>query len=101
MLPVRAIQRCLDDACASPLSAWSRLPRLFDDLLDPSWLAAGTNVLPVDIRQEGENLVVEAELPGMKKEDLNITVENGVLTVGGKYASETKSETSPDEPKNE
>ena len=92
MLPVRAIQRSLDNALCGPLSGWSRLPRLFDEVLDSSWWPAGETVLPVDIRQEADKLVIEAELPGMKKEDLSITVENDVLSIAGKYATETKNE---------
>ena len=92
MLPVRAMQRCLDDACAGPLGAWSRLPSLFEDVFDTSRWSTGAGVLPVDVRQDGENLVIEAELPGIKKEDVNISVENSVLTIAGKYASETKGE---------
>ncbi|MCB1057070.1 MAG: Hsp20/alpha crystallin family protein [Acidobacteria bacterium] len=38
---------------------------------------------PVDIRETEDAYLVNAELPGMKKEDVQITLENNVLTVGG------------------
>jgi len=35
----------------------------------------------VDVFDEEENLVVVAEMPGVKKEDVEVTVERGVLTI--------------------
>ena len=37
----------------------------------------------VDISEDDKEYVVKAELPEVKKEDVNVTVENGVLTVSG------------------
>ena len=54
-----------------------------------SWLP------PVDIYQNGDHeLVLKAEVPDMKREDLEITVENFVLTVKGekKFAEDVKEE---------
>jgi len=36
---------------------------------------------PVDIRETDDQVVVEAELPGFDKKDVDITLENGVLTI--------------------
>ena len=50
---------------------------------------------PVDIYQTGDHeLVLKAELPDMSREDIDITVENFVLTIRGekKLASEVKEE---------
>jgi HSP20 family protein len=38
----------------------------------------------VDIYDKGGEVVIHAELPGMKKEDIDIRVENNVLTIRGK-----------------
>ena len=38
----------------------------------------------VDICEQGEDVALHAELPGVKKEDIDICVENNVLTVCGK-----------------
>ena len=38
----------------------------------------------MDVYEEGDNLVVEAHLPGMKPEDLDINVQQGVLTISGR-----------------
>jgi HSP20 family protein len=55
----------------------------------PTW------VPPVDIFQTGDHeLVLKAELPDMTREDIDITVENFVLTIKGekKLSSEVKEE---------
>ena len=44
----------------------------------------------VDVRDEGDRFVMEAELPGVKKEDVKVSVENGVLTIAA--ATNTESE---------
>src|SRR5262245_34879792 len=38
----------------------------------------------VDIFDKGGEVVIHAELPGMKKEDIDVRVENNVLTIRGK-----------------
>ena len=46
--------------------------------------ASSTWVPPVDIYQTGDHeLVLKAELPDMTREDIDITVENGTLTIKG------------------
>jgi HSP20 family protein len=35
----------------------------------------------VDIREDGDHFYVEAELPGFKKEEIDITLENQTLTI--------------------
>ncbi|MEJ7711113.1 MAG: Hsp20/alpha crystallin family protein [Pyrinomonadaceae bacterium] len=37
----------------------------------------------VDIYENKEQIVIEAELPGMNREDFDLTVENSVLTLRG------------------
>ena len=57
--------------------AWSRWS-------EDNVLTRGTWIPPVDIYEtDGHGLVVEAELPGMKREDIQVTVENGTLTIKG------------------
>src|SRR3569833_1440107 len=43
----------------------------------------GTALAPygVDVRENGDHLVVEAELPGFKKDEVDITLENQTLTI--------------------
>ena len=46
----------------------------------------------VDITEEEKEYLIRAELPEMKKEDVRLTVENGVLTISGerKFEKEEK-----------
>jgi HSP20 family protein len=46
-------------------------------------LATGTWVPPVDVAEVQDKIIVRAEVPGMKQEDINIEFENGVLTIKG------------------
>ncbi len=40
-----------------------------------------TNAMRVDVKDEGDHYLLEADMPGVKKEDVNIEVEDGVLTI--------------------
>jgi len=56
----------------------------WDPFRDFGFAAATTWVPPVDIFQSGDKeLVLKAELPDMSREDIDITVENGTLTIKG------------------
>jgi HSP20 family protein len=58
-------------------------------------MTSGTWLPPVDIYQNGEHeLVLKAELPDMTREDIDVTVDNGTLTIRGekKWADEVKEE---------
>jgi HSP20 family protein len=62
---------------------------------DFGFTAPNTWMPPVDIFQTGDHeLVLKAELPDMSREDIDITVENFVLTVKGekKLSHEVKEE---------
>ncbi|MGV3532800.1 MAG: Hsp20/alpha crystallin family protein [Chthoniobacteraceae bacterium] len=42
----------------------------------------------LDVYDEKDSLLVKVELPGMKKEDIQINLQNGVLTVSGERKHE-------------
>jgi HSP20 family protein len=44
--------------------------------------------LPVDIRQQDDRFVIEASVPGFKPEDVEVTYDDGVLTVRGQVNSD-------------
>jgi len=56
----------------------------------------GTRLAPyaVDVREDADHFYVEAELPGFKKDDVNITLENQMLTISAER-SEQKDEKGP------
>ena len=56
----------------------------WDPFREFRYAAATAWVPPVDIYQSGDHeLVLKAELPDMAREDIDITVENSVLTIKG------------------
>jgi HSP20 family protein len=63
-----------------------RINRVFTDTYrtDEGLMTSGSWVPPVDIYQNGEHeVVIKAELPDMNREDIDITVDNGTLTIKG------------------
>jgi HSP20 family protein len=74
-----------------------RMNRLFGDvyLRDEDVSQRGTWMPPVDIYEtDAHDLVVKAELPDMTREDIEVTVENNVLTLKGtkKFTADVKDE---------
>ncbi len=55
----------------------------FSDVSGKEQLAAGTFVPPVDIYEDEQNLVLKLEIPGVNEEDLQVSLENNLLTVKG------------------
>jgi HSP20 family protein len=45
---------------------------------------------PVDVYEKGDQLVFKAELPGVRREDLDVRVEDGVLTLQGERREDTE-----------
>ena len=75
----------------------NRINRAFSDAYrtDEGLMTSGNWVPPVDIYQNGDHeVVLKAELPDMTREDIDITVDNGTLTVRGekKFSNEVKEE---------
>src|SRR5258706_7513092 len=50
----------------------------------------------VDIREDGDHLYVESDLPAFKKEEIDITFENQTLTIAAEHKEEKKDEKSGD-----
>src|SRR3954469_18143899 len=75
-----------------------RINRVFTDAYgrqEEGLLTSGTWVPPVDIYENSDKeVVIKAELPDMTREDIDITVDNGTLTIRGekKLSAEVKEE---------
>lgn len=74
----------------SPLSRWGLgedFDRVFEGFFRPMRLveeATNENFVPsMDIVERENEYVVRTDMPGVKKEDISITMENGVLTILG------------------
>lgn len=67
------------------------LRREIDRLFDDTFARDGGSFTPaVDIKENENEIRLDLELPGMKPEDVEITAENGVLTVRGEKREERK-----------
>jgi HSP20 family protein len=64
-------------------TARRQMERLFDSL--SGWAGPGAaGVYPaINVTEDTESLYVRAELPGIKADDLQITVENNTLSIAG------------------
>ena len=74
----------------------SAMDRLFEDSfvrrpLGPFNGFDGGTTLPLDVTRTADELLVEAALPGIRPEDVEITVEDGTLSIRGEYREEQKS----------
>lgn len=67
------------------LSLRTAMDRLFEDsfVRPTAWFSPGAleAQFPLDVRVTGDELVVEGQLPGVKSDDVDITIENGRLTI--------------------
>ena len=75
----------------------SRLNRLFEEQIAggrEESLTAGAFVPPVDVYEDEHSIQLKLEVPGIDEKDLDIKVENNVLTVSGerKFEKEEKEE---------
>lgn len=70
------------------------MDRLFEDYAPASTARAEAAELtfPVDVSETGGEVIVKAVLPGIKPEDVQLTVNEGVLTLRGESRSETSEE---------
>jgi HSP20 family protein len=77
------------------LSLRQAMDRLFEDsfVRPRGWSAAeSTGGMPLDIYTTKDALVIKAALPGVKPENVDITIEGNTLTISGKYEDERKEE---------
>lgn len=71
----------------SPFVRISTLPSLFNGWSSPERLWA-----PLDVQRTDDGYRVEAALPGFKADDIEITLEQGTLTISAKRSEEKKTE---------
>ncbi|MEM9916395.1 MAG: Hsp20/alpha crystallin family protein [Planctomycetota bacterium] len=82
-----ALRRTFDH----PFQALRDFDRVVNRMWDTVEEGVGTARFPVDIREENDQLIVEAELPGFAKDQIDVRVEQGVLTIEARRdAQETK-----------
>lgn len=79
----------------------AEMDRLFDSFFGgvPSlpgtrtWVPAGQSPTPsIDMRETDKEIVLQADLPGIDEKDINLTMQDGILTLRGEEKSERKEE---------
>ena len=81
------------------LAKWSPFKEImdvrddFDRLVDRIFnrdfdLWEGGRVPAIDVYEEGDNIIVKAEVPGVKKEDISVSLNGDILTISGKSEEE-------------
>ncbi|MFN3387038.1 MAG: Hsp20/alpha crystallin family protein [Candidatus Thermochlorobacter sp.] len=73
--PFATIDRVFDEVFKSTMPS---LPTMFD-----------ASAFRVDISEDEKAIYIEADLPGVKKEDLKVTVEDNLLTIRAERRAET------------
>lgn len=71
------------------------LDKFFDDFRSPLLPAGDSSPFftpRVDIKEKDDQYVITAELPGVKKDDIHVNLENGVLTLEAETTHEDKEE---------
>lgn len=61
------------------------MDRLFNDAFTPSSFADGLQIPAVDLYQTDDEVVVKASLPGLKADDVQITITGEMLTLKGEF----------------
>ncbi len=76
--PLREVQQLFDE-----------VSRVFPGFAPP---ANGYGTFPLDIAENDDVYVVTAELPGMRQDEIEITIERNVLTIRGEKAEPERPE---------
>ncbi len=85
-----------------PYRRWQMMQREMDRMMDDRMLIPALvyrtegggqpqtqpHRIELDVVEQGDNLLVRASLPGVKPEDVNVTVEQGILTIRGEVHGE-------------
>lgn len=69
-----AMDRLFEDSFVRPARVWADMD--------------GNNILPVDVYQTKEDVVVKASLPGFKPEEVDISITGDTLTIKGEHKEE-------------
>ena len=56
----------------------------FDNFFRPFYMDSDSSFMKTDIKETDKNYVMDVEMPGMEKKDINLKFESGYLTVSAK-----------------
>lgn len=94
----RRAERPLAERAPEPFSYLrNQINRVFDDFWGEPWLASRPEMTAgfwpqVDVTETEKEIKVSAEIPGVEPKDIDVSVENSMLTIKGekKYEREEK-----------
>lgn len=78
--PLQRLQADIDRLLENPLGMWFPPRPNFLETWGPA----------VDVYEDKDNVFVKAELPGMKKEEIQVSLSNGLLHITGERTTETE-----------
>jgi HSP20 family protein len=68
-------------------------PSLMNEIFKPDWFGGmenlGANLPAVNIRENEKDYELELAVPGMKKDDFNVEVDNNIMTISAEVNTET------------
>ena len=85
--PIRTMSRLQDE-----INQLFRSGDFMPALSDESNVATSQWMPSVDIKDAGDAFVISADIPGVAPKDIDVSMENGVLTIKGERKNEHKEE---------
>jgi HSP20 family protein len=70
-----------------PFDLESVFDNFFNDAFTPAFFRTG-HPIRADIRETDKEYVIEADMPGIKKEDIRLDLRDGVLTIGVEHSEQ-------------
>lgn len=86
--------RPLRSSLWEPAEIFGDMDRMFAGFFRPLQQGSSTDTWTpaLDVRETADEFIIDAELPGLSKADVDITVEDGVLTLSGERRMEEQTE---------
>ncbi len=83
-----------EDQTMSNLTRFNRMfgDAFFDDFFRPLSQTSSEKPPAIDVHESDGSYVIKADLPGISKDDINISLENGILSIRAETSDEKKEE---------
>lgn len=87
---MRSLWRTEQNPELEHISHWFN--RILQTPISPLWESWQSTAAPLDVSDDGKNFRVVASVPGAKPEDIDVNIENGILTLSGEIKHEAEEE---------
>lgn len=64
----------------------------FDEFMRPFFSGTSHNAFRVDVKDQGDSYLLEADIPGATRDSVHVDVDDGVLTISAQWNTEKKDE---------